>query len=72
MKFSIGEMLEELVDAGELIPLKEGYFEDMGGHIVNGDLEAENYFEYYLKNLRPEERLEVIARMLEGKSDENV
>jgi hypothetical protein len=67
LEFSLGQMAQELVDAGDLVPMAEGFFEDMGGHLVHEDM-VPSYFEYYLKNLKPAERGEVIAR-LRGEGD---
>jgi hypothetical protein len=57
------QMLIELVDAGELIPLGDDFYEDMGGHIIGAHYGIESYFENYLKHLTPEERKEVYERM---------
>lgn len=56
-------MIEELVKVGDLILLGDGYFEDMGGHIISVS-SVPSYFENYLKYLRPDERTEVLERTL--------
>ena len=68
MRFSLGAMAQELVDAGDFEPKAEGFFEDMGGHLIHEDTVPE-YFSYYLKNLSAEERAEVIARMSADEPD---
>jgi len=57
--------VEELIDAGEVIPIGGDYFEDNGGHIVH-ESDLNSYFEYYLKNLPTEEREEVISRIVQA------
>ncbi len=42
-------MVSEMVDAGHLIPLADGVYEDMGGHIIRED-NAFDYIEDFLTN----------------------
>lgn len=60
--FSLGAMAQELVDAGELIPRAEDFYEDMGGHIIHED-SVPSYFESYFKRLTSGERSDVLARI---------
>ncbi len=64
-KFTLEQMTTELLDAGDLIGLHGGYFEDMGGHIIS-DLDVPSYFDYYMQNLSAEEKSDVLARLSSG------
>lgn len=55
-------MIDELVDAGELIRKGEGYFEDMGGHILH-ESNLDGHISQYMKNLSEPERAELIERI---------
>ena len=54
-------MIQEMVDCGDLIPIADGYFEDMGGHILH-ESNLEYYIESFLKGLTDEEMNDLIKR----------
>ena len=57
--FSLDQMISILMDAGDLIPVGESHFEDMGGHIIS-ERDVPSYFDYHMKSLRDDERAELI------------
>ena len=61
-------MIQEMVDAGELIQKGDDYFEDMGGHILH-ESNLDSYITEFMKNLRPDERRELISRISDESRD---
>jgi hypothetical protein len=49
MKLSVSEMAGVLVEFGDLIPLPNGFYEDMCGHIVD-ETDVESYFENFMSH----------------------
>lgn len=62
MQYSVSQMRDELLEAGELINRGGDYFEDMGGHIIHESAIPE-YFKYYLDHLPLDERREFFKRL---------
>jgi len=52
-------MINEMVEAGDLINKGGDFYEDMGGHLIH-ELRLDHYIEGYLKNMSPGERIELI------------
>jgi len=59
---SLDQMIDELKDAGEIIPRGGDYYEDLGGHIIH-ESNVPSYFENYKKSLTAKERDEVLKRL---------
>lgn len=57
-------MAWELCEAGDLIGIGDGFYEDMGGHMIS-DRDVPAYFEAYLKGLNEAERTDVLKRLRE-------
>lgn len=56
------QLVEELVNAGDLIPKADDLYEDMGGHLVRFE-NLEFYIESYVKALTPKEREQLFKRL---------
>lgn len=55
-------LIDELVNAGDLIRRGEDFFEDMGGHILH-ESNLDDYITSYLNHMDREERAELIKRI---------
>lgn len=60
INLSVDEKLNILIEAGELIRIRDDFFEDMGGHLVFGPDCAGFYFEYYFKSLSDNEKEDLL------------
>ncbi len=56
------QLIEIMVEAGDIIPKGEGYYEDMGGHL-NHESNLDGHVEAYLKSLSMKERMELMKRL---------
>lgn len=57
-----GQLIDEMVDVGDLIRKGDDIYEDMGGHILH-ESNLDPYIEQFIVNLRPEELLELKSRI---------
>ncbi len=59
-------MIQELLEAGEIVKRGDMFFEDMGGHVIHESMLddcVEDYFASYLKMLSTSERAEALKRV---------
>jgi len=54
-------MVQELVDAGELIRRGDEFYEDMGGHLIH-ERSAPEYFWDYVDGLSESEKSDLLKR----------
>lgn len=64
MRDQRAELIQEMVDYGELLDLGDGMYEDMGGHIIHDSNTQmlDSYIDSFLKGLPDNERLQVLKR----------